>query len=87
MTSKNPFELRLDILKMAQEMLDREKNMEEQKFNQQVETLREINIGGVNSFVQQNAPKMYTPEDVKSRAESLYSFITTNTSNTTSNRK
>lgn len=80
MTNKNPFEVRLDVLKMAQEMLDREKKMEEQKFNQQVETLRTTNIGGVNTFVQQNAPKMYTPEDVISRASSLYAFVNSNTS-------
>jgi 3-dehydroquinate dehydratase len=80
MTNKNPFEVRLDVLKMAQEMLDREKNMEEQKFNHQVETLRTTNIGGVNNFVEQNSPKMYTPEDVITRASSLYDFVNSNTS-------
>lgn len=75
MTNKNPFEVRLDILKMAQEMLDKEKYMEEQKFNQQVETLRTTNIGGVNAFIQQHAPKMYTAEEVKMRADALYDFV------------
>ena len=79
MNNKNPFEVRLDVLKMAQEMLDREMFLKEQKFNQQVETLRTTNIGGVNSFVEQNAPKMYTPEEVITRASALYNFVSSST--------
>lgn len=79
MTNKNPFELRLDILKMAQDMLDKEMQLKQEKFNHEVETLREINIGGVNNFVSQNAPQMYTPEDVITRASSLYNFVATST--------
>ena len=75
MNNKNPFEVRLDILKMAQEMLDREMSLKEQKFNQQVETLRSTNIGGVNNFVEKNAPTMYTPEEVITRASALYNFV------------
>lgn len=75
MTNKNPFEVRLDVLQMAREMLDKEKELEEQKFKQQVETLRTTNIGHVNTFIQENAPKMYTADDVKARANSLYEFV------------
>jgi hypothetical protein len=60
---------------MAQQMLDKEMLLKEQKFNQQVETLRETNIGGVNSFVQLNAPVMYTPDEVVSKASALYNFV------------
>lgn len=80
MTNKNPFEVRLDVLKMAQEMLDKEMALKELKFNQQVETLRTTNIGGVNNFVAQNTPTMYTPEEVITRASSLYDFVNSSTS-------
>ena len=83
MTSKNPFEVRLDVLKMAQDMLNKEMSLKEQEFNQQVETLRTTNIGGVNNFITQNAPKMYTPEEVITRASSLYDFV----NNSSSTRK
>ena len=86
MTNKNPFEIRLDILKMAQEMLDREMFMKEQKFNQQVETLRTTNIGGVNNFVDANAPQMYTPEDVITKATALYGFVSDNSISASSTR-
>lgn len=75
MSNKNPFEVRLDILKMAQEMLDREMSMKEQVYLQQIETLRSTNIGGVNAFAQDNALKMYTPEEVISKASTLYNFV------------
>ncbi len=75
MSNKNPFEIRLDILKMAQEMLDREMFMKEQKFNHQVETMRETNIGGVHGFVDQYAPKMYSPDEVIAKASALYNFV------------
>jgi 3-dehydroquinate dehydratase len=79
MNNKNPFEVRLDVLKMAQEMLDREMFLKEQKFNQQVETLRTTDIGGVNNFVEQNSPTMYTPEEVITRASALYNFVSSST--------
>lgn len=75
MTNKTPFEIRLDVLKMAQEMLDREMFLREQEFNHQVETLRTTNIGGVNAFVSSNAPQMYTPEQVVAKASALYNFV------------
>lgn len=78
MTNKNPFEIRLDILKMAQEMLDREMFLKEQKFNQQIETLRTTDIGSVNAFVTSNAPQMYSPEEVVTKAAALYNFVSDN---------
>lgn len=78
--SKTPYEVRLDVLKMAQEMLDRETFLKEQVFLSQVETLRTTNIGGVNAFVQENSPSMYTPEEVITRANALYGFISNKSS-------
>jgi hypothetical protein len=75
MTNKNPFEVRLDVLKMAHEMLDKEMALKELKFNQEVETLRATNIGGVSNFVEENAPQMYSPDEVISKASALYNFV------------
>jgi 3-dehydroquinate dehydratase len=75
MSNKNPYEVRLDILRMAQEMLDREMSIKEQAYLQQIETLRSTNIGGVNAFAQDNALQMYTPEEVISKASTLYNFV------------
>ena len=73
--SKNPFELRYDVLNMSKEMLDRA-----------YETTREIamrafDLAGQNSEQAMSAwekyvPKMYTPEEIKKNAEMLYEFIT-----------
>lgn len=60
---------------MAQQMLEREMLLKEQKFNQQVETLRTTNVGGVDTFIQSNAPVMYTPDEVVSKASALYNFV------------
>jgi len=75
MTNKTPYEIRLDVLKMAQEMLDTEMRLKEQSFLQAVETLRTTDIGGVNSYVETNAPTMYSSEEVISKASSLYNFV------------
>ena len=61
--NKTPYEIRLDVLKMAQEMLDRETHMKEHKFNQTVEVLKTSDIGSVEAFVYNNAPTMYSPEE------------------------
>lgn len=80
MTSKNPFEVRLDVLKMAQEMLEAEQRAKEIKFKETVETLRTIkhNENEVLSFIDQNAPTAYTPEEVIARSSALYEFVSKN---------
>lgn len=75
MSNKTPYEIRLDVLKMAQEMMDRESRMKEHKFNQTVETLRTIDIGSVEGYVHSNAPVMYSPEEVIAKASALYNFV------------
>lgn len=77
MNNKNPYEIRLDVLKMAQEMLESEQRTKEIKFKEQVDTLRSIkhNETAVLTFIQQNAPTAYTPEDVVSKSTALYNFV------------
>ena len=76
--SKTPYEIRLDILKMAQDMLDRETRIEETKFGYAVRAIADDNVGNpsaVQSYIETNAPKMYTPEDIISKSQALYNFV------------
>ena len=77
MSNKNPYEIRLDVLKMAQQMLETEQRSKEIKFKEQVDTLRNIkhNESEVLNFIQQNAPSAYTPEEVVTRSTALYNFV------------
>ena len=89
MTNKNPYEIRLDVLKMAQDMLEAEQRAKEMKFREKVETLRAIqhNEDAVLSFIDQNAPTAYTPEDVIARSSALYNFVSSSTSQPSRDKK
>ena len=75
--NKTPFEVRLDILKMAQEMLNQEKRIEENKYYAKLETLRTSNssVDTINAFIDTYAPKMYDPSEVVARSSALYAFV------------
>jgi hypothetical protein len=77
MTSKNPYEIRLDVLKMAQQMLEAEQRTKELKFKEQVDTMRSIkhHEDEVLNFIDKNAPSSYTPEEVVTRSTALYNFV------------
>ena len=79
--SKTPFEIRLDVLKMAQEMLDKEKSLEEIAYLANIEALKTTNISAVANYITTNQPRGYTSEDVVSRSQTLYSFVTDKTTN------
>lgn len=74
MTNKNPFEIRLDVLKMAQEMMDRELELNTQKYYHQIDAVKQINIGALGEVVN-TAPQMYTPDQVVAKASALYNFV------------
>ena len=81
MSNKNPYEIRLDVLKMAQEMLETEQRAKEQKYLQKLDTLKaeKVPVDAINSFIDSNAPTAYTPEDVMTRASALYNFVSSST--------
>jgi hypothetical protein len=85
MTNKNPFEIRLDVLKMAQEMMDKELELNAQKYYHQIEAAKQVDIGALNGAVD-NAPKMYTPEDLVAKASALYNFVSDSSSATNATR-
>jgi hypothetical protein len=77
MTNKNPYEIRLDVLKMAQDMLEAEQRSKELKFKEQVEVLRSMkgHEDDILNFINNNAPSSYTPEEVIARSSALYGFV------------
>jgi len=72
--SKNPYEIRFDLLTMAKDLLDRQyeqsSNMAWEAFNKAMESNREL-----YKDVEKYIPKMFTPEEVIAQAEKLQSFI------------
>lgn len=81
--NKTPFEIRLDVLKMAQDMLEREHQIEENKFFAKLETLRASNTSAdvINAYIDSNSPKMYEPSEVVDRSSTLYAFVNNTTTN------
>lgn len=77
--SKNPFEVRLEVLKMAKEMYDQAYNeatqmawsMVEKSAGYQNKTMAEM-----QAYLETIKPKMYSPADVIAKANELYEFIT-----------
>lgn len=79
--SKTPFEIRLDVMKMAQDMLEQETRIKEAAYLANIEALKVTNISAVSNYITTNQPKAYTPEDIITRSQSLYSFINDRTTN------
>lgn len=73
--NKNPFEIRLETLKMAKEMLDRQYDVAVDATMQSMEFWK---TAGKNQqqFLSEYVPKMYQPEEVVKTANEFYSFIT-----------
>ena len=81
--SKTPYEVRLDIMKMAQEMLDRETQMKQEAFFAKLDTLRtsNSNVDVINKFIDENQPKMYNESELVNRSTALYAFVNNSTTN------
>jgi hypothetical protein len=76
--NKSPFEIRLDVLKMAQEMLDAERRSQEKYFEQKVDLLKSSNVQPeviANFITSTEPPKAYTEQDLLTRSSNLYAFV------------
>lgn len=86
MTSKTPYEVRLDVLKMAQEMIDREKqidlNNQQAKLDLFMTQPKRPTPAELDAFIQANTPQMYDSNDVVTRASGLYAFVNDSTKTT-----
>lgn len=82
MTSKNPFEIRLEVMKMAKEMMDAHYNDSMNAWWTVVNNYAERHSLMVEELVKQSdelmktKPAMYTPKDIMEKAQELYGFVT-----------
>ena len=72
--SKNPYECRLETLKMAKEMLDQQYFLKENLMNRMLDQATE-NKTSVHKAYEEYAPSMYSPQDIISKATELNSYI------------
>tara|TARA_S200002703_G_scaffold52104_1_gene45164 strand:+ start:695 stop:934 length:240 start_codon:yes stop_codon:yes gene_type:complete len=70
----NPYQIRTDVMSMAKEMLDKaydtQMTLAYTVMNQYKENSEQA-LDAWNKYV----PKMYTPEELKKQAETLYEFV------------
>lgn len=78
MTTKNGFEIRLEVLKMAKEMMDRQYDEVSNAYWNTVQTTADKWNKSVEELVKQTQdmkPAMYTPAEMMEKAQELYSFV------------
>ncbi len=68
--SKNPYEVRLDLLSMAKDMLDKQYQMSTDLAWKTLETNKEL-----YAEAEKYLPKMFTSEEIINQAEKLQEFI------------
>lgn len=78
MTNKNGFEIRLEVLKMAKEMMDQQYSESSNAYWNTIHAAAEKWNRSVEELVKQTQemkPVMYTPADIMSKAQELYGFV------------
>lgn len=78
MTSKNPFEIRLEVLKMAKEMMDRQYDEASNGYWNSINSLAENWNKSASELIEQTTsmkPTMYSPSEIMEKAQELYSFV------------
>jgi hypothetical protein len=74
MSNKNPFEIRTDLLSMAKDYLDKQQELAWDFQKQAIERLNE-NTTDVVKFLEKNQPKTYSINDLISKANEMYNFV------------
>ena len=72
--SKNPYEIRLETLSMAKEMLDRMFEMQYDFCREMVEQAKETNQP-IQEVYDKYVPQMFKPEEIIKKADELYTYI------------
>ena len=71
MSNKNPFEIRADMIKLAKDYMDAQHQLNIQLMNDMYEQ-------GKKTYEEvQEAYKMYSMDDLMSKAKEMYSFVST----------
>lgn len=74
--TKTPYEIRLDVLRMAQEMLEMETRLKVESLKMENERLRSQNEwADTSATVNAVATASYTAADLTARASELYAFV------------
>lgn len=80
MSNKNPFEIRLEVLKMAKDMSEQSYHMSMDTYWQTLNATAETWNKSVEELVkhtQHLKPEMPAPQDIMKKAQELYTFIST----------
>lgn len=81
MANKNAYEIRLEVLKMAKEMMDQQYNEASNTWWTAINNYAETANKTAEDFLKQSEelknlqPKMYTPSDIMEKAQELYGFV------------
>ena len=81
MTNKNAYEIRLEVLKMAKEMMDQNYNDASSVWWNMANSYAEAANKSTSDFLKQSEelmkskPIMYTPDEIMKKAQELYSFV------------
>lgn len=70
----NPYQIRTDLLAMAKEMLDKAYDSQMEVARKAMDIYTENTEQALEAW-KQYIPKMYTPEEIKAKAEELYTFV------------
>jgi hypothetical protein len=70
----NPYQIRTDLLVMSKEMLDKAYDSQMEVARKAMDIYKENTEQALEAW-QRYIPKMYTPEEIKAKAEELYSFV------------
>jgi hypothetical protein len=77
----NPYEIRLEVVKMAKEMMDTHYNDSMNAWWVMVNSYAEAHNKTVDEMAKQTGdlmktkPSMYTPKDIMEKAQELYGFV------------
>jgi hypothetical protein len=76
--NKNGFEIRLEVLKMAKEMLDQQYSEASNVYWTTINNMAETWNKSASELIEQTQamkPMMYSPEDIMKKAQELYGFV------------
>ena len=84
--SKNPYEVRLETLKMAKEMVDQQFNLQMDLMFNMIDQAKESGEN-VKDAYDKYVPDMYKPEHVIDKAQELYKYVSEKNRRTYGRRK
>jgi hypothetical protein len=70
----NPYQIRTDVMSMAKEMLDKAYDTQMTLAYAVMNQYKENSEQALDAW-DRYVPKMYTPEELKKQAETLYEFV------------